>query len=129
MIALAAQDGEAVSKLERKKPSLLHARAGAVLLKARFGITDKDILEAVRFHTLGDMAMGKLAKVVYIADKIEISREEVDSKLRELCAAGDLDQIFAAVLDNTVAYLKSRELDISEGTLRMLEAIQKRDSL
>ena len=129
MIALAERDGEAISKLERKKPSLLHARAGAVMLQERFGITDKDILEAVRFHTLGDMAMGKLAKVVYIADKIEISREDVDPKLRDLCAGGDLERIFAAVLDNTVAYLKSRELDISEGTLRMLEAIQKRDSL
>ncbi|MDR2494076.1 MAG: nicotinate (nicotinamide) nucleotide adenylyltransferase [Spirochaetaceae bacterium] len=127
MIALAEQDGEPVSKLERKKPALLHARAGAVLLKERFGVTDKDILEAVRFHTLGDAGMGDLAKAVYVADKIELSREGVDPKLRDPSAAGDLNLLFAAVLDNTVAYLKSRELEISESTLRMLEAIQKRD--
>jgi nicotinate-nucleotide adenylyltransferase len=127
MIALAKRDGEEISKLERKKPSLLHARAAAVLLQERFGIRDRDILEAVRLHTIGDMTMGPLAKVVYIADKIEISREDVDPRIRDLCLTADLDRLFGAVLDETVAYLQARSMDISEGTLRLLEAMHQKE--
>jgi nicotinate-nucleotide adenylyltransferase len=129
MTALAEKDGEAISKLERKKPSLLHGRAGAVMLRERFNITNEAILEAVRFHTSGALDMGALAKIVYIADKIEISREGVEPALRELSATAGLDQLFGAVLDNTVAYLKSQEIAVSEGTLRLLEAMHNGNSL
>jgi nicotinate-nucleotide adenylyltransferase len=130
----ARMDGEKISRLEEKKPSLLHARAAAVLLRERFGIHNGDILEAVRLHTSGGAEMGPLAKVLYIADKIEVARERVSPELRTMgMKAADpspgLDTLFTAVLDETVAYLRSRELDLSEGTLRLLEAIQKRRSL
>jgi nicotinate-nucleotide adenylyltransferase len=126
MVAMAAQDGEKLSKLELKKPSLLHARAAAVLLEQRFGVKDADILDAVRLHIGGAMGMSPLAKVVFVADKIEISREGIEPELRDLSETGSLDQLFTAVLNNNVAYLRSREADISEGTLRLLEAMQKR---
>jgi nicotinate-nucleotide adenylyltransferase len=134
LIRIARTDGEPLSKLEQKRPSLLHARAAAVLLRDRFGIHNRDILEAVRLHTSGSAEMGPLAKAVYIADKIEVSRERVSPELRDMgMKAGgppvSLDTLFAAVLDETVAYLRSRELDLSEGTLRLLEAIHKRRAL
>jgi nicotinate-nucleotide adenylyltransferase len=123
---LAKKDKGGISELERKKPSLLHARAAAVFIRDRYGIHNQDILEAVRFHTTGDMAMGPLAKIVYIADKIEPSREQVDSRLREFRNFTALDGFFEAVLGETVAYLKSRKMDISGGTRRLLAAIRKR---
>jgi nicotinate-nucleotide adenylyltransferase len=126
LLSLARSDGEEISKLERKKPGLLHARAAAVLLAQDFDIHDRDILEAVRLHTTGGMDMGALAKVVYIADKIEVSRENMDPGLRELSRTADLDRLFRAVLDNIVAYLRSRKLDISEGTMRLLEAMERK---
>lgn len=129
LFALIRQDGQPVSLLERKKPSLLHARAAAVLLQERFGIHNKEILEAVRLHTVAGVEMGPLAKVVYIADKIEISREEVNPAIRELSRTAGLDRLFEAVLDDTVAYLRSRKLDISEGTLRLFEAVHKKKPL
>jgi nicotinate-nucleotide adenylyltransferase len=123
---LAKKDKGGVSDLEHKKPSLLHARAAAVFLRDRYGILHRDILDAVRFHTTGDMSMGPLAKIVYIADKIEPSREQVESRIREFRNFTVLDEFFEAVLGETVAYLKSRKMDISGGTKRLLEAIRKR---
>ena len=128
LIRLANKDGKSISKLEQKKPSLLHARAAAVYLKRKYSITDGDILEAVRDHTTGSRDMRSLAKVVYVADKIEISRKRVDTALRKMSHCVDLNTLFAAVLDNTVAYLKSRDLDISYGTRRLLLAMQKRNN-
>ncbi|MFP3091314.1 nicotinate (nicotinamide) nucleotide adenylyltransferase [Treponema sp. TIM-1] len=126
LIRLAGSDGQGISPLEYKKVSLLHARAAAVLLKDRFGVHNESILEAVRFHTTGDMSMGPLAKAVFIADKIEPSRQEVDPRLRELNRYHDLEDLFTAVVDETVVYLSSRNVDISESTKRLLAAIHKR---
>jgi nicotinate-nucleotide adenylyltransferase len=120
-------DGKDIDAIERKKPSLLHGRAAAVVLKNRFNIHDEAILEAVRLHTTGGMGMGPLAKVVYMADKLEISREDLDPAIQELRETADLDRLFGAVLEKTVGYLRSQALDISEGTLRLFETVHKRN--
>jgi nicotinate-nucleotide adenylyltransferase len=126
LVTLALADGQRMSKLEKKKPSLLHGRAAAVLLQQRFGIYNTDILEAVRLHTIGSVDMGDIGKVVYIADKIEVSRRNVDPALRDLCSGAGLEELLAAVLDSTVAYLRSQAADISYGTRRLLAAMQKK---
>jgi len=127
LIRLARQDGSGISKLEQKKPGLLHARAAAVYLHRKFGIKDKDILEAIRYHTTGIRDMGPIAKVVYIADKIEMSRTGVDPVLRKMSQESDLDTLFTEVLSDTVTYLKSRNMDISYGTIRLLSAMRKKN--
>ena len=127
LFRLAHADGGSISKLEKKKPGLLHARAGAVLVRKKYGINDGDILDAIRYHTTGKADMGSLAKVIYVADKIEMSRIGVDPALRKISRTADLDTLFKAVLDNTVAQLKARQLDISYGTRRLLAAMEKRN--
>ena len=125
LLALAKSDGRPIAKLEKKKPALLHGRAAAVLLRERFGIHNKDVLEAVALHTEGGADMGPLAKVVYIADKVEVSREKADPDLRAMCYANEsLDRILLAVLDQTVSWLRSRKLELSEETFRLLEKMQ-----
>ncbi|MDR1586800.1 MAG: nicotinate (nicotinamide) nucleotide adenylyltransferase [Treponema sp.] len=123
LLKTAESDGAGISKLEKDKPALLHGRAAAVLLRERFGIHNRDILEAVAWHTEGNAEMGPLAKVVFIADKVEVSRENVNSDLRRICFAGNMefDRIFYAVLENTVAWLRSKGIEVSEKTLRLLE--------
>jgi nicotinate-nucleotide adenylyltransferase len=123
---LARKDPEPITKLEQKKPSLLHAKAAAVLLREWFGITDADILAAVRNHTMGSPDMGPLGKILYIADKIDVSRAAVTPELRDFTRFPDLDSLFTAVLDETVAYLRSRQMDLSEGTVRLLQIMHSR---
>lgn len=120
MRALALADGRGLSDLETAKPSLLHARAAAVLLRDRYGLKDDAVLEAVRLHISGESGMGPLSKIVYIADKLEPSRTEVDPALREAARTADLDSLFASVLNHTAAFLRSQGKSIAEGTLRLL---------
>ncbi|GHV78525.1 nicotinate-nucleotide adenylyltransferase [Spirochaetia bacterium] len=124
LVRLTRKDGKPITKLEKKKPTLLHARAAAVLLRERFNMHNKDILEAIRLHTMADTEMGPLAKALFIADKIEVSREHLSSALRDNRNFDDLDALFAAVLEETVAYLRSRSLTLSKGTLRLLDLIK-----
>jgi nicotinate-nucleotide adenylyltransferase len=128
MARLARSDGGGMTKLEKAKPSLLHGRAAAAFLKRQYGIHNKEVLDAVRYHTTagGD---GDLARVIYVADKIEASREDVHEQLRDMSGTAGLDTLFAAALDTTVAYLQSQKMDISPGTLRLLAAMRKKEEL
>jgi nicotinate-nucleotide adenylyltransferase len=97
------------------------------LLRERFGVHNGEVLEAVAFHTEGKAGMGALAKLVYVADKIEVSREKVDGRFRDMALGGDgsaaaLEGLFGEVLGETVAWLRSEHMDISGETLGLLES-------
>jgi nicotinate-nucleotide adenylyltransferase len=122
LLALAKRDGKRFSAMERKKPRLLHGRAAAVLLSERFGIHNKEVLEAVACHTTGKRGMGPLAQVVYIADKIEYSRRSVDSRFRERAAGtdgGGLNFLLYAILEDNIRYLKAEGMTVAEETLKL----------
>jgi nicotinate-nucleotide adenylyltransferase len=128
LLRTARRDGKALSRLERKNPALLHGRAGAVYLQERYRVTDSGILEAVALHTVGDSDMGPLAKVIYIADKLEWNRENAGAlrDMLERLPFPDLDELFAAVLNDSVAFLDSHEITISGSTRRLLARMDKK---
>lgn len=57
-----------------KLPALWHPHAGANLAYHHWGCRNREILDAVRCHTLGRPGMGKLAQAVFVADYIEKGR-------------------------------------------------------
>jgi nicotinate-nucleotide adenylyltransferase len=121
-IRLAKIYGGEISPVERVKPSLLHGKACAVVLKERFRIDDDEVLKAVAWHTEGHKDMDALAKVLYIADKMEVSRVKVDPAVRKQILAGDtLDRIFIPVLERAVFSIRDRKLELSKNTLSLLE--------
>ena len=62
--------------VEQNTPELLHGPLAAYWIEHEDAITDKEILEAVRWHTTGKGGMGDLAKVVFLADKLDPSKIE-----------------------------------------------------
>jgi nicotinate-nucleotide adenylyltransferase len=121
-IRLAKEYGGEISRIEKEKPSLLHGRACAVVLKERFKITDNDVLKAVAYHTEGHRDMGPLAKVLYIADKMEVSRVKVEPAVRNRILSGDtLDRIFIGVLEQAVFSIRAKKLELSKETIGLLE--------
>jgi nicotinate-nucleotide adenylyltransferase len=105
---------------------LLHGRASAVLLKERFNVNNEAVLEAAALHTEGGKNMGPLAKVVYIADKTEVSREKVNHEIRKLAYTEDnLDRILVKVLDQTVSWLRAKKLEPSAETIILLKKMRR----
>jgi nicotinate-nucleotide adenylyltransferase len=102
-----------------------HGEAAAVMLEKSFGVTNKDVLEAVRYHTEGKSGMGDLAKIVYIADKIEPRRKTVDPRLRELCKTAPLETLFEEIVRGTHGYLERKGIVISENARRLLQHLEK----
>ena len=64
-----------VDQMEAAIVPILHAPAGAVIAEKEFGVEDPEVLEAIRYHTLGHPEMGKIAQVIYAADFISEDRQ------------------------------------------------------
>lgn len=78
--------------------SVVHAFLGAIVAEKEFSVHDEEILSAIRYHTTAKPNMSQLEKVVYVADKIEDTREYPTAHLKK----DTLNETFKAVL--TEAY-------------------------
>ena len=78
MIALSEEEGFAPDEFELNAPAILHAPAGAALARRGFGITDPEILNAIRCHTIGCINPTKLDAIIFVADFIEPYRKPFD---------------------------------------------------
>ena len=97
-----------ISEIERKNLCLLHAKVGSYIAAKQFRISDRDILNAILFHTTGRPGMTQLEKIIYIADYIEPGRKHAPNlpKVRKL-AFQDLDEALLKILEDTLGYLGS----------------------
>ncbi len=97
-----------ISEIERKNLCLLHAKVGSYIAAKQFRISDRDILNAILFHTTGRPGMSQLEKIIYIADYIEPGRKHAPNlpKVRKL-AFQDLDEALLKILEDTLGYLGS----------------------
>lgn len=95
-----------ISELERKNPFMLHAKLGAFLAKKKYDIEEKEILDAIRWHTTGRPQMTLLDKIVYIADYIEPKRDKAPNLavIRQM-AFINLDDALLKILTDTLGYL------------------------
>ena len=92
----ARQAGMDVDSVERAVPYLLHARIGAASLREEFPEISEDVVMAVARHTLGDVEMTDLDRVVYVADMIEPGRTYKGvEKLRAAVGEVSLAELFA----------------------------------
>lgn len=107
----------AVTDSELKNKALLHAKAGAILAKIEYDITNEDILHAIAVHTTGEPDMNILDKITFIADYIEPGRDKAPNLdyVRKL-AYQDLDACMAQILSDTLEYLHSRGGEIDPTT-------------
>ncbi len=124
IISLALNDGKPVSALESEKPSLLHGRAAAVKLYNDYGIDNVQLLNAVRNHTFGRPGMCDLEKILYVADKIEPGRPQSSSGYIDRLLKLDLDTVVFKVLEDNLAYLKSKKKAIAPITVQLYESLK-----
>ncbi len=89
--ALVAESGFTVCREEMETRSLLHGIAGAYYVKKEFGVEDIDILNSIRFHTVGRAGMSRLEEIVYIGDLVSAERDYKDVEKMRRLAYTDLD--------------------------------------
>ena len=60
--------------LDSKFKKIRHAFIGSVVVKELYGLSD-EIVQAVCYHTVGNLKMNLLDKIVFVADKIESGKK------------------------------------------------------
>ncbi len=122
-IALALKDGLGITEYEKKNPVLLHGRAGAMVLQEKFGISDKSILQAVRWHTTGHPDMNSIAKVLFVADYIEPERKFIDEAYRQKLYLLNLNAMVLNVLSKQITYLRNNGNIIVENSILLYDTL------
>ena len=125
-VRYAEKMGYALTNEERENPFLIHSRIGALLARDLYGVQDTEILNAIERHTVGCAEMTPFDEVIFLADKLEPSRDYRRIRdLREL-AFRDLDRATIAVLRNTIEYTENKGMRIHPQTEITIAALEKR---
>lgn len=88
--------------LSSENDDIAHAHIGAVVATEKFGVTDPEILDAIYYHTTAKPNMSWLAKVVFLADKLEPTRGYDTASLYR----NTLDNTLVATLEDLVVFLE-----------------------
>ena len=92
---------------ENVPPPVLHQYTGAYLAERHFGIRDREVLDAIRYHTSGRAGMGELEKLVYLSDLLEAGRDFPGVETLRALFWNDLDECLFESLRHEVEYLNS----------------------
>lgn len=108
-----------VTEIEKQNPSLLHAKVGADLCAAKYGIEDSEIANAIMYHTTGRPGMTLLEKIIFIADYLEPHRNEAkDLPLVRKQVFEDIDLALRTILSDTLIYLQKGDKKIDPMTFQ-----------
>lgn len=95
--------------------AVIHAFLGAIVAKQDFGITDQEILDAIKYHCTARPNMTDLDMLVYVADKTEETRPFPTDHLLQ----GTLKNMFVACL------LEANEYTLAKGNGKLYHLTQE----
>ena len=110
---------------DRYPRSIYHGLTAAILSKEELGIDDEDIINAIRYHSIGRCNMSTLEKIIYIADFTEPNRGLELSKKAHDIAMNNLDEGLEFIMRNTIDYLKEENRVIPKETYDAYEYIKE----
>lgn len=97
--------------------AIWHGLVGASFVERELGITDAEILHAIRVHTTGAAKMSLLDKIIYVADYIEPGRDFPGVVEAREIAMVDLDEAVRYETKHTLAHLIENENAVYPKTL------------
>ncbi len=118
--------GIMLDDITKNSEKLWHAVTGAAYIETVLGITDKEILSAVRYHTTAKADMTVLEKVLYLADFTSADRDYSDvDVMRKLVDISLMDAMEYA-LSYTINELTDKKKQIHPDTLAAYNETMKR---
>ena len=82
-----------------------HGPVGAILAKKELHIQNEEILDAIRYHTVGSAKMSLLEQIIYVADYIEPGRTFPGVDEARALAISNLVEAVAFETERTLQYL------------------------
>jgi predicted HD superfamily hydrolase involved in NAD metabolism len=118
LLTMAREEGLVLDDVLVQHPHLIHAEVSAIVARDRFGVTDIEILDAIRHHTLGCPDMTALSSIIFIADAIEPNRGDTAEleTLRQISPV-NLYQALLLTCDYSFAHLLHKQRVIHPRTV------------
>lgn len=110
-------------------PNLAHGKIAAIAIQDEFDIHDKDIINAVSYHTTGRAGMSLLEKIIYIADAIEPNRDYPEVETLRKLAFRNLDEAVLYSLEHTIDYVKSQGNFLDQDTLAARDCLLQKEKI
>jgi predicted HD superfamily hydrolase involved in NAD metabolism len=124
-VSYARRLGMPQSKIESYLPPVLHGPLAALIVQKELKITDPDILQAIECHSSGCAGMGDTAKIVFIADFIEFTREFPGAQELRSHGAVTLDELAIAILTRKLEHLLRERRPIDPRALEFWNDLTK----
>jgi predicted HD superfamily hydrolase involved in NAD metabolism len=102
-----------------KITEILHGFVGSIIARKEFGIDDTEILDAIKYHTIGKKGLSIVGRIIYIADGIEKNRDYPGVEYLREMTNKDLNQGIICEIDHKAEYLKSVGGKLHKNTLEM----------
>ena len=101
LLRMAAEFGLPVTAIDRAFPVFLHGPVGGETLRRQYGVADVEVLDPIRYHTMGREGMTALDKVLFLADKLDPSKVSRYPFIGEVArvAHEDLDRAMLLFID------------------------------
>lgn len=106
-------------------PPVVHQYAGAYVAEHTFGIKDKVVLNAIRYHTSGRENMSPLEKLIFLADLLEEGRTFDGVRALRKVFDDDIDKCLFMALGRQLEYLKEQKKPVYPLTARAYEYIKE----
>lgn len=109
--------GIMLSVIEKNAIKLWHAMSGEAYIKNILGITDSEILDAVRYHTTAKADMSLTAKILYLADFTSADRDYDDVDVIRKLVDQSLESALLYALKYSICDLIEQSKPIHPDTL------------
>lgn len=123
LLKIIKQELKNIDEGELQNYKTLHAPVGEYFARTMYNIDDSEILNAIRYHTIGRVNMSLFEKIIFLADKIEENTrdkkysEEIWQILDKNKGETGLDMALFRCFSETIKSLVNRELKICKTTI------------
>ena len=124
MLKYVEENNIEITEFEKLNVPILHEKIGADIAKKKYGVSEQ-IAKAIEYHTTTSPKMDTLAKIIYVSDKVELTRksEKFDIESERKLATINLDKAVLLIINNTTKYL------IDNNKMIATESIETRNKL
>ena len=123
------EQNEAIMKRNRQtidkeeNPRINHAIVGAVYAKEKYHL-DEEIIHAISSHTIGDIPMSTLDKIVFVADKIEPGKNYPKIEEERQLAKENLDKAIILCIENNHQKLMKEKKKVAPKSIEVLNNLK-----
>ena len=109
---------------ENSPPPVWHGVCAAILAQT-WGVEDREVLDAIRYHTTGRAGMTKLDKIIFLSDMISAERDYPEVEELRRLSLQDLDTAVATALRYNVEWMEACGKTIDPITRRALDDMER----